>query len=662
MLTPAERMTLEAVCDAFLPAIARRPNESPLFETNASALGVAEAVERAITNALSESRSTELRLFLRLMDSRAFMLVATAMPFRMRDMYPSQREWALRRMAVHPVPQIRSGFQALRRLATFLFYSVVPESGGNPVWPSLRYATPDPRPAGPRGSALVLTRIKQTATLDADVCVIGSGAGGGVVAARLAAAGRSVVVLEAGSGDQAADYDHRELIAMQRLYLDQGTTATKDVGVAILAGSGIGGGTSINWQTCLRTPHDVRQEWAERSGLGVFTGDAFTQALDDVCSRLSIGTGESPRNGNNDALARGCAALGIAWDQTARNARGCDQSQCGFCSFGCRVGGKQSTANTYLRDAQEASSVTIVPDCRAQRVRIEGNRAVGVDAHVRDSAGFRHDVRVNARTVVVAAGALESPALLLRSGVSHPELGRNLFLHPTTAVAGRYEERINGWLGAPQTVVSKHFSRLDGRYGYHLETAPVHPGLIALALPWSEPVEHRAVMEQIAHVAAFIVLSRDRAGGRVTVDRQGRPVIDYPVRAPERALLQHGIATAARIHWAAGAVDVHTLHTRSRVLRRNSARDTADIDGFARTVASLPVHANRCGVFSAHQMGTCRMGADPGRSVTNERGAVNGVTGLYVADASLFPLSSGVNPMITVMALATVVGDFLASS
>jgi choline dehydrogenase-like flavoprotein len=325
------------------------------------------------------------------------------------------------------------------------------------------------------------------------------------------------------------------------------------------------------------------------------------------------------------------------------------------------VGGKRSTANTYLRDAQAAANVTIVPECRAERVRIEGGRAVGVEARVRDGAGALHDVRVNAKTVVVAAGAIESPALLIRSGVEHPELGRHLYLHPTTAVAGRYDERINGWLGAPQTVVSKHFTRLHGNYGYHLETAPVHPGLIALALPWSDPGEHRTVMESVAHLSAFIVLARDREGGRVTVDRQGCAVIDYAVRAPERALLQHGIATAARIHWAAGALAVHTLHTRSRVLRRTSAKDAGGIDAFARAVQRLPVHGNRCGVFSAHQMGTCRMGADARRSVTDERGAVRGVPGLYVSDASLFPASSGVNPMITVMAMATVVGDSLAS-
>jgi choline dehydrogenase-like flavoprotein len=662
VLAAAERLTLDAVCEALLPTLEPEPGDSAdLFRLSASRVGVGAAVEQAIATALSEGRAEELRLFIRLLSSRTFMLVAAGTPTPFVTLTGSGREAALQRMARHPLPQVRSGFQALRRLATFLFYSVVPESGENATWPAIRYSLPPPRPAGPGGASLALTRITQATTLDADVCIVGSGAGGGVVADRLATAGMRVVVLEAGSPDQAPDYDQREVVGMQRLYLAQGTTATRDVGVAILAGSAVGGGTAVNWQTCLRTPDHIRDEWSQRSGVTTFTADAFTQALDEVCRRISVGTGESQRNANNEVLARGCTALGFAWDETQRNARGCDQSQCGFCAFGCRHGGKRSTANTYLRDAQAAGDVTIVAACRAERVRFEGSRAVGVDAVVHEESGARHEVRVNARTVVVAAGALETPALLLRSGVRHPQLGRNLFLHPTTSVAGCYEERINGWLGAPQSVVSKHFSRLEGNFGYHLETAPVHPGLMALALPWTDARSHRSTMQRAANLSAFIVLARDRTGGRVTVDRQGRAVVDYVVRPPERALLQHGIAAAARVHWAAGALEVHTLHTTSQVLRRASPRERGDIDGFARAVQSLPVHGNRCGVFSAHQMGTCRMGMDPRQAVCDAFGAVHGHDGLHVADASLFPASSGVNPMLTVMALATVVGDGLAN-
>jgi choline dehydrogenase-like flavoprotein len=313
---------------------------------------------------------------------------------------------------------------------------------------------------------------------------------------------------------------------------------------------------------------------------------------------------------------------------------------------------------TYLRDACATGRATIVPACKADTLLFERGAVAGVAASARDeSTGERSPVRVNARQVVVAAGALESPALLLRSGVAHPHLGRNLFLHPTTAVAGQYEEPVCGWIGAPQSVLCDEFGQRRGNYGFRLETAPVHPGLIALAQPWHGARDHRSRMQHAAHVAAVIVLTRDRASGRVRVDPQGRAVVDYVPGRLERVLLQDGIATAAMVHWAAGAAEIHTLHARDFTLRRRGGARHDDIQSYCREVIRQPVHGNRCALFSAHQMGTCRMGSDARASVCDERGRVRGFAGLYVADASLFPASSGVNPMLTIMALAYMVGD-----
>ena len=217
-------------------------------------------------------------------------------------------------------------------------------------------------------------------------------------------------------------------------------------------------------------------------------------------------------------------------------------------------------------------------------------------------------------------------------------------------------------MGAPQTVLCDELSAMNGTYGVRFETAPVHPGLMALAHAWHGARAHREQMQQLAHVSAVIVLSRDRNSGRVVVDREGRAVIDYRVGRMERSLLQRGIAAAARIHWAADADEIHTLHTREQSLRRSASAGKADLEAFCDRVAALPVHGNRCAVFSAHQMGTCRMGADPRRDVCDERGGVYGVPGLFVADGSLFPASSGVNPMITIMALAYMVGSEMTAT
>lgn len=659
-LTEKERRTLASVCDAMMPRLKPQSGDSAeLFRLAAVDVDLASAVEQAMT-ALSARQVRELRLFLGVLESPLFMLLVAGRGSGVSGMSISDRETALLALANSALPVVRTGYQVLKRLATFLFYTVTGDGRTNPSWPAIGYSLPSPAPGR---SPLTVTRVSQPTTLDTDVCVIGSGAGGGVVAAQLAAAGRTVLVLETGPADQAADFDQREIAGMQRLYHDQGTTATRDLSVAILAGSCIGGGTSINWQTSLHTPDFIRDEWADRSGVRAFGDDAFSRALDAVSARLSVGTSESIRNGNNAPLERGCAALGYRWTDIPRNSHGCDQSQCGYCVFGCRVGGKQSTTNTYLRDAQATGRMTIVASCRAEHLRLERGGVVGVQAVARDEhSGARFPVRVNARTVVVAAGALETPAFLLRSGIEHSQLGRNLYLHPTTAVAGRYTESVRGWIGAPQTVLCDEFGRARGNYGYRLETPPVHPGLMALAQPWYGARDHRTRMQQVAHVSAFVVLTRDRQGGRVKVDSEGRAVIDYAVGRMERELLQEGIAAAARVHFAAGATEIHTLHSRDHTFRRSSANRSADIDAYCREIAALPVHANRCAVFSAHQMGTCRMGVDRRANVCDEHGQVNGVPGLYVADTSLFPASSGVNPMITVMALAHVVGAAIAEA
>ena len=264
---------------------------------------------------------------------------------------------------------------------------------------------------------------------------------------------------------------------------------------------------------------------------------------------------------------------------------------------------------------------------------------------------------MRAPRVVVAAGGIQSPALLLRSGITLPQLGRNLYLHPTTAIAGVYDERIESWSGPPQTVVCNQFANLHGGYGFRLETAPAHPGLLALALPWTSAVQHRRLMQRVPHAGAIIALCRDAAGGRVTVRGDGTAVVDYVPGRAEQQLIAQGTAAAARVHLAAGATEVHTLHTRPMSIRRTASTTQQDIDAFCDRVLEARVGRNWSLVASAHQMGTCRMGRDKQSAVCDERGEVFGVAGLYVADASAFPASSGVNPMITVMALAACIAD-----
>lgn len=619
----------------------------------ALSLSVPERIEETIA-VLGVSEREQLRLLLRLLENPALMLLLARDPRRFSALTVEVRETVLRRMSVSILPQLRSGFQALYRLAAFHTYSTMPDGNDNPLWEVISYKPAAVAPAA--RSAVRLERVINEATIECDVCVVGAGAGGCVIASEMAGRGKRVVVLEAGSDWQSEDFDQREAPGTRELYLDGGTTTTPDLSVAFLAGSSVGGGTTVNWQSCFRTPPAILAEWAERSGCAHLAEEGFQRSLDFIWERLRVSDDESLVNPNNSILERGCAALGYHAERIARNSFGCDVAQCGNCVYGCRHGGKQSAAVTFLRDAQQTGKVSVLARCRADKILSENRRVTGIAATASDPISKEpRSVRVRCGTVVVACGALHSPALLMRSGVESPHLGRHLSIHPTAAMTGLFSGPIDAWSGPPQTVVCDEFANLRGNFGYRLETAPVHPGLLAMATPWKAGRQHRAMMTQAARRGVLIILVRDEAAGRVTIDGEGKPRIRYRPGTSERDLIRHGMVAASRILAAAGAEQIQSLHTDPHVVDLAAADETgsrAAIEKFCETIGSSSMGANRLQLFSAHQMGTCRMGRDPSHAVCAGDGGVFGMRGLYVGDASAFPASSGVNPMVTIMAMA----------
>ena len=652
ILSGDERATLEALCNALLPSLEPAAGDDPvLFNTDASARGVATRVEETI-EVLGENERSRFKLFLKVLDQPLFIALQSGRAARFSSLAANDAERVLMSLSTSRLADLRSGFQAIRRLATFHHYSGSPAPGIDPIWAAIGYEPSSNPPAVP--SALRLTRITADTTLDCDACVIGSGAGGSVAAAGLASKGMRVIVLESGSDWQSEEFDQREDPGTRELYLDRGTTSTRDLSLALLAGSSIGGGTTVNWQTSLRTPEGVRDEWAQTSGCSHFAEESFTRSLDAVCERLSVGVSESAANPNNAALRDGCTALGYDWAVTPRNSRGCDLAQCGNCVYGCRHGGKQSGAVTFLLDAQQRGNAEIVARCRADRIVLENDRVTGVRATATARDGRQFKAMVKASIVVAACGSLHTPALLMRSGVRLPQLGRNLYLHPTTGVGALFEQRIAAWDGPPQTIVCNEFAGLRNGYGFRIETAPAHPGLIALATPWLGARAHRAEMQRSAHKALLIVLVRDRSTGVVSVDRAGRPVIDYRAGEGEEAMLREGMARASRVLAAAGARGILTLHTSPLMMGEGASpgHRFKDIDALCGAISKSRVSENHLALFSAHQMGTCRMGRDSRTAVCDSRGEVFGAKGLFIADSSAFPGSSGVNPMVSIMALA----------
>lgn len=658
-LTERERGTLRAVCDTLLPALEPPPGvtdpaQIAYWRRSAADLDVAAAVEETLWLETTPEQQAQIRQALDLLSQPAAMrlLTGSAQPFPSRSQ--ARREAVLRAWAGSPLPLLRQAFQVFKRLACFHFYAHPTAAGSNPNATLLGYPgfeLPPPGPPANPAHPLRPLEIDRDTVLDADVCVVGSGAGGGVAAALLAQAGRRVIVLEAGGWYTEADFDADEERGWERLYMRRGALATDDAGMLILAGRTLGGGTTVNWSTCFRPPAALLAEWAARSGVPDLQGADLQASYAAVEARMGVHIDHTPLNPNNAVVWNGATALGLEHARNPRNTINC--GTCGICHFGCRWGAKQGTMRTYLQDAYDAGA-QIVPNCYADRVLLMGDRVVGVEARVRRPVEERapdvpaHRLTVRAPMVVVAGGALESPALLLRSGLRHRAIGRNLYLHPATGVIGRFDEPVEAWRGPIQVAYSNALADLTGDgYGVRFEAVPLYPGFAAITGPWTGGRAFRGYMSGLAHYNALLVLVRDRVPGRVVLDSQGRPRLLYQPSAESRRLLVRGCQEGARLVLAAGAREAQTLH--SVPLRVSSTRG---LDRFQAEVAAAGAAPNRMTIGSAHQMGTCRMDAHPARGVVDGRGAVHGVRGLYVCDTSIFPSASGVNPMLTALGLA----------
>lgn len=648
--------TLEVICETLLPSLVPPRGSSEVvaayYQRSATDLDVARRLVQMLAHERPQVHA-DIRQFLSLFSSAGPSMVLAGSPRPFAELSQTQRERYLFALANSPVPKLRMGYQGIKRLACLIFYSALDERGVNPNWTALRYPAPPPPPVDPPAPISPLAISGET-TVDADVVVVGSGAGGSVVAAELAAAGRTVVVLEKGGYNREGDFTHLEQQAGAELFLNRGTLASSDLGVLMMAGSTLGGSTVINWMTCFRVPDDVLEEWDQRAGLqGCFTSPDLQDSFALVERRLGVNANNSQHNRPNAVLFEGAKTLGLHAGVIRRNALGCDGG-CDGCNFGCRRGNSQSTMRTYLQDAYD-SGARVVVRCSAQRVLVEHGQAVGVTATAEDTGtGRTYPVTVRAHTVVLAAGAVNTPALLLRSGVGGSHVGRHLRLHPTTVSVGLYPTEVNAWQGVLQSAYSDEFVHLDGLYGYKLEAAPGHPGLFGLARPWVTARDYREQMTRCAHLAPVIIVVRDRGEGSVTVDRSGEAIVNYTVSPYDRRHVAHGLRQMARIHFAAGADEVMSLQSKPTFVERSahSVRHDQQLGEFDRQIDRNGLGPNRILMFSAHQMGTCRMGADPGTSVTDQHQRVHGVTGLYVCDTSVFPTASGVNPMLPVMGLA----------
>lgn len=636
-LTARQYRALSAICDAFLPP-------APGWES-AVERGVPDALAAALDFNPREIDRWEFLNLLDLWDSSLYALLELGSSRRFSELGQYEKTKVLLRWADSRIPLRRAAFQALRKAIGFLYVMLPGQAEKtNLVWERLGYPGPIgvQRPNQPR--KLNVETPESDVTLKCDVCVIGSGAGGGVVAAVLAAAGRETIVLEAGGYFDDADFDGAEQKGFERLYSECGFAATRDHSVGILAGECLGGGTVVNYTTSFRTPEDIREEWAE-AGAEWVRGVEYTRSLDAVCDRLCVNREHNRISYREQVMARGLARLGWHVETMPRNVIGCEQGRiCGYCGYGCSIGAKQSATKTWLADAQKHGAKLLV-GTRAERVRVERGVAVGVDA--RTKKGRR--VVVKCRHVVVACGAIHTPALLLRSGLDNRHIGRHLHLHPVSNVCGIFDEEIRPWEGTLQAIYSDQHRFITANYGVKYETTALQPVIAMAVMPWREPRDYRARMEELRRTTAIGVLLRDRGEGRVKTDREGHPVTSYSLSDYDRRHMQQGFRGAAQILEAAGARRIYSPHAKlcSYEPGRQGSLATfvSDMDKAGWGNAQLAL-------FSFHIMGTARMGDSAYSSATNPQGETWEVKNLFVMDGSSFPTASGVNPMVSIEAIA----------
>jgi long-chain-alcohol oxidase len=635
-LTPRQRRALEDICDAFCPS----GNGVP----SARELGVADAVTGAVAKNPRAPERKQLQALLGLWDSPALGLLGGGGFKRFSAMTPEQREAVLLSWGESRLPQRRAVFQALRK-AALLFYYMLPagDGGRNPAWDAIGYEGPLGKLDNPAPKALQITAIDGDATLTCDVAIVGSGAGGGTAAAVLAGAGLDVVVIEAGGYYDDEDFDGSELGAITRYY-QAAPGGTVDQSVALIAGSCLGGGTVVNYTTSFRTPDDVRAEWAAQ-GVPAFASDDYTASLDAVCERLGVSQEYNEPSTRERKLQEGCVKLGWHVDAMPRGVRHCAQGkECGYCGLGCRVGAKQSVVKTWLADAHQAGTRLLV-GTKVSRVLIEGGAARGVAGVTEDG----HHVTVRSRAVIAACGALHTPALLLRSGLQNPNIGKHLRLHPATAVMGVFDEELKPWEGVMQALYSDQFRDLHDGYGLKFETAAAHPHLMLQFMPWRGAREHFGLMQALTNTVPIGVLLRDRDGGEVRAARDGEPVVRYALSEFDAGHLRTGIDGAAQMLEAAGAQRIYSAHTNWVAYEPGGSgsreRFMADAD-------AAGYRAGRISLGSFHIMGTARMGGSPATSACDPGGQTWEVRDLYVCDGSSFPTASGVNPQISIQAIA----------
>jgi choline dehydrogenase-like flavoprotein len=483
---------------------------------------------------------------------------------------------------------------------------------------------------------------RQRLELKADVVVVGSGAGGAVVARELARAGRSVVVVEEGDWVKPAEYGKLSPVqTMRRCWREAGLSAAVALGetpfISVLQGRCVGGSSVLTGGVCFRIPDGVLHHWSRDLGLTTLTPEGIDANFRVVEEAVHVETvPDAMRSRSTELFVDGAAKLGIPMKSLRRNTQGCHGES--RCNFGCPHGAKMSVDFSYLPGACERGAL-IVSDALVERIDVAGGVARGVSGRLLDGEGQRTvPFEVRAKIVVVACGSLHTPLLLRASGIDSPHLGRHMTLHPAVRVTAIFDETVAGWDGSMQSVYSDHFAS----DGITLVSVYPPPSILAAAFPGIGP-RHRENVHKMPNVAVFGAMIHDHGGGRVRRWIGREPLVTYRMAPEDRPRLMRGMEIVARMGFAAGARAIAMP-----IFGLDSLQSERELDDF---VAHPPeMHRIECTAY--HPLGTARMSAERRSGVVRESGEAWQVNNLFVADGSVLPTSIGVNSQLAIMAMA----------